>query len=85
MKDLLGLSLEELVEIAEAEGARAELRDQWADTTDDRERLRIVDAAIPLVQRQLELVRARRQTLDEFAGQLDEKLKLLRARKRELR
>jgi MerR family transcriptional regulator, repressor of the yfmOP operon len=85
MKDLLGLSLEELVEIAEAEGARAELRDQWADTTDDRERLRIVDAAIPLVQRQLELVRARRQTLDEFAGQLDEKLKSLRARKRELR
>ncbi|HEY3962764.1 MAG TPA: MerR family transcriptional regulator [Gaiellaceae bacterium] len=85
LKDLLGLTLEELLEIAEAEGARAALRDQWADTSDDRERLRIVDAAIPLVQRQLELVRARQQTLDEFAGQLDEKLKSLRARKRELR
>lgn len=85
LRDLLGLTLEELLEIAEAEGARAALRDQWADTTDDRERLRIVDAAIPLVQRQLELVRARQQTLDEFAGQLDEKLKSLRARKRELR
>lgn len=85
LRDLLGLTLEELIEIAEAEGARASLRDQWADTTDDRERLRIVEAAIPLVQRQLELVRARQQTLAEFAGELDEKLKSLRARKRELR
>ncbi|HEY3961713.1 MAG TPA: MerR family transcriptional regulator [Gaiellaceae bacterium] len=85
LRDLLGLTLEELVEIAEVEGARAELRDRWADTTDDGERLRIVEATIPLVQRQLELVRARQQTLDEFAGQLDEKLKSLRARKRALR
>jgi DNA-binding transcriptional MerR regulator len=84
MRDLLGLSLEELVELAEAEGARAALRDQWADTTDDGERLRIVEAAIPLVERQLELVQARRQTLGEFAGELDEKLKSLRARKRQL-
>ena len=30
LRDLLGLSLEELVELAEAEEARAALRDQWA-------------------------------------------------------
>jgi DNA-binding transcriptional MerR regulator len=84
MRDLLGLTLEGLIELAEAEGARAALRDQWADTTDDTERLRIVDAAIPLVQQQLALVRARQETLAEFAGELDEKLKSLRARKREL-
>jgi DNA-binding transcriptional MerR regulator len=84
MRDLLGLTLEELIELAEAEGARAALRDQWADTTDDGERLRIVEAATPLVQRQLELVRARQQKLAEFADELEEKLKSLRARKRKL-
>ena len=59
LRDLLGLSLEELVALAEAEEARAALRDQWAESASDSERARIVEAAIPLVERQLELVRAR--------------------------
>jgi MerR family transcriptional regulator, repressor of the yfmOP operon len=84
LRDLLGLSLEELTELAEAEEARAGLRDRWADTTSDAERLRIVDAAIPLVARQLELVRARQATLAEFAGQLEAKLASLHARRTDL-
>src|SRR5580765_4250219 len=59
LRDLLGLSLEELVALAEAEEARAALRNQWAESTTDDERARIVQAAIPLVERQLELVNGR--------------------------
>jgi DNA-binding transcriptional MerR regulator len=39
LRDLLGLSLEELVELAEAEEARAVLRDRWqSDPSDDERR-----------------------------------------------
>src|SRR3981189_2780677 len=72
LRDLLGLSLEEIVALAEAEEARAALRDQWAESTGDRERARIVKAAIPLIERQLELVRTRQQKLAEFASELSE-------------
>jgi MerR family transcriptional regulator, repressor of the yfmOP operon len=85
LRDLLGLTLEELVELAEAEEARAALRDRWAETTTDDERLRIVEAAIPLVERQLELVHARRARLDEFAGELGDKLKRLKGKRATLR
>ena len=44
----------------------------------------IVEAAIPLVERQLELVRARQDRLSEFAGELSEKLRSLRKRRAEL-
>jgi DNA-binding transcriptional MerR regulator len=84
LRDLLGLSLEELVTLAEAEEARAALRDQWYGDPSDEERVAIVERATELVQQQLDLVRARRRTLDEFAGELEEKLASLRARRRSL-
>jgi MerR family transcriptional regulator, repressor of the yfmOP operon len=84
LRDLLGLTLDELVELAEAEEARAALRDQWAESATDDERARIVDVAIPLAERQLELVRARQQRLGEFADELAEKLQLMRERQAEL-
>ena len=84
LRDLLGLTLEELVGLAEAEEARAALRDQWAESATDDERARIVEAAIPLVERQLELVRARQDRLSEFAGELSEKLRRLKKRQTEL-
>ena len=84
LRDLLGLTLEELVGLAEADEARAALRDQWAESATDTERARIVEAAIPLVERQLELVRARQDRLSEFAGELSEKLRSLRKRRAEL-
>jgi DNA-binding transcriptional MerR regulator len=85
LRDLLGLTLEELVELAEAEEARAALRGRWAETTTDAERLRIVEAAIPLVERQLELVRARQARLDDFAAELGDKLKRLKSKRATLR
>ena len=84
LRDLLGLTLEELVGLAEAEEARAALRDQWAESATDTERAMIVEAAIPLVERQLELVRARQDRLSEFAADLSEKLLRLRKRRAEL-
>ena len=84
LRDLLGLTLEELVALAEAEEARAALRDQWAESATDTERARIVEAAIPLVERQLELVRARQDRLSDFAGELSEKLRRLKKRQTEL-
>jgi len=84
LRDLLGLTLEELVELAEAEEARAMLRGRWKEDPSDEERLRIVEEAIPHVERQLALVRNRRARLDEFAAELEEKLTRLRRRRREL-
>jgi MerR family transcriptional regulator, repressor of the yfmOP operon len=85
LRDLLGLSLEELVTLAEAEEARAALRDQWYGDPTDEERLAILERATELVQQQLDLVRGRRRKLDDFAGELEEKLESLRARRRSLR
>jgi DNA-binding transcriptional MerR regulator len=84
LRDLLGLSLEELVELAEAEEARAVLRGQWQESRTDEQRARIVEAAIPLVQQQLDLVNARQRTLAAFADELQEKLASLKRRREEL-
>jgi DNA-binding transcriptional MerR regulator len=84
LRDLLGLSLEELLELAEVEEARQVLRGQWVDDPSDAERMKIVKAAIPLVERQLELVRARQQRLAEFSDELSDKLRRLRRRRSDL-
>ena len=84
LRDLLGLSLDELIAVAEAEEARAALRDQWHGDPTDEERIAIIDRALELAQQQLDLVSTRRRTLEEFAGELEEKLRTLRKRRREL-
>ncbi len=84
LRDLLGLSLDELVEVVEAEEAREVLRTRWETTPDDNERLQIISAATPLVERQLELVRARRSALRQFAAELEEKLEQMRSCREEL-
>ncbi len=84
LRDLLGLSLEELLALAEVEEAREVLRGQWHDDPSDAERMRIVKAAIPLVERQLELVRARQKRLAEFSDELSDKLRALHKRRGEL-
>ena len=84
LRDLLGLTLEELVELAEAEEARAALRGRWEEDPSEEERLRIVEEAVRLVERQLALVRSRQATLDEFARELETKLGRLRRVRREL-
>ncbi|HKB92656.1 MAG TPA: MerR family transcriptional regulator [Gaiellaceae bacterium] len=84
LRDLLGLTLEELVALAEAEEARAVLRDKWHGDPTDEERVSIVEHALELAQQQLELVNARRAKLDEFAGELEAKVARLKRRRRDL-
>jgi DNA-binding transcriptional MerR regulator len=81
LKGLLGVSLEELKELVEAEDARAALRREWQDGVEDPVRRReILDESLSYVSRQLELVRLRR---DEIA-KLEAELLARRRRNREL-
>jgi DNA-binding transcriptional MerR regulator len=84
LRDLLGLSLEAIGEIAQAEEARAALRDEWEDNPSDADRWRIIASATPLIEHQLELVQARQRTLAKFAKELRDRLKLVEEKRAEL-
>jgi MerR family transcriptional regulator, repressor of the yfmOP operon len=71
LKDLLGLSLEELRELVEAEGARAELRREWRGGVEDPVRRRqILEESLSYTARRLELVRRRRNEIAELEAEL---------------
>jgi MerR family transcriptional regulator, repressor of the yfmOP operon len=74
LREFLGLTLEELTELAEVTQAQQCLQDRWDTTTTDEQRVRIIRSAIPNVQRQLQLVQARQRRLADFAQQLTDKL-----------
>jgi DNA-binding transcriptional MerR regulator len=78
LRDLLGLSLDEILALAEEEGA---LRDTWENDPSDRDRRRVLAQAQPLIMRQLELVRARQITLSRFARELRKTLRTIEQRR----
>jgi MerR family transcriptional regulator, repressor of the yfmOP operon len=81
LKDLLGVTLEELKELAFAEDARAALRREWRSGIEDPVRRRqVLEESLEHIARQLELVRRRR---DEMA-KLEEELLARRRRVRDL-
>ena len=81
LKDLLGVSLEELKELVSAEDARAALRREWDSGIEDPVRRRqVLDESLGHIAGQLELVRRRR---DEFV-KLEDELLARRRRVREL-
>ncbi|MDP9259932.1 MAG: hypothetical protein M3Q31_25745 [Actinomycetota bacterium] len=80
LRDLLGLSLDAIIELAEAEEARAALRDTWESDEHDGDMLQILDQAHPLILRQLELVRERQRTLARFARELRTVLRTIEKR-----
>jgi MerR family transcriptional regulator, repressor of the yfmOP operon len=84
LRDLLGLSLEDLQRVVEAEDARATLRREWQGTEDPAMRLRIVEQALGHIGVQMELVERRRAALDELASELRERRELLQRRRTEL-
>jgi len=85
LKDLLGLSLEELKELVEAEGARAELRREWHGGVEDPVRRRqILEESLAYTARQLELVRRRRDEIAKLEGELLARRKRSKALLREL-
>ena len=82
LRDLLNLSLDDLKQLIEAEEARGILRRRFHETDSDAERLGILDAALPHVETQLELVRRRRVELDRLEQELVAKRKAILARRR---
>jgi len=71
LKDLLGVSLEELKELVEAEDARAALRREWRSGVEDPVRRRqILEQSLTYSARQLELVRRRRNEIAALETEL---------------
>jgi DNA-binding transcriptional MerR regulator len=81
LKELLGLSLEELRALLEAEEARAALREEW-HTAEPRatRRREILEEALGHLDRQLELVRRRRTEIDRLEEELTTRRKRVRSR-----
>jgi DNA-binding transcriptional MerR regulator len=85
LKELLGVSLDELRELVAAENARAALRREWDSGVEDRERRgQIIDEAIGHIERQLALIRRRRAKLASLEVELMVKRRRLRSRLRKL-
>jgi len=84
LKDLLGVSLEELKELVAVEGARAALRREWEEGVDDPVRRRqILDESLAHISRQLELVRRRRDEIAKLESELLSKRKRVRELQRQ--
>jgi DNA-binding transcriptional MerR regulator len=84
LKNLLGLSLDELKEVIEAEEARAELRARFKREEDPAKKREILHQALGYIERQLELVHRRRAEMDELEEELASKRKLAKSRLRSL-
>ena len=85
LKELLGVSLDELRELLEAEETRAALREEWhhADPGDERRR-EMLGESRRLIDRQLALVRRRRDKIAALEDELTAKRRLVTRRLREL-
>jgi MerR family transcriptional regulator, repressor of the yfmOP operon len=71
LKDLLGVSLDELRELLEAQDARAALRDEWHHGAPSAARRRaILRESARHIDRQLELVARRRAEIQELESEL---------------
>lgn len=84
LRDLLGLSLEQLKQLLEAESARAHLRDELQQTEDPAERRRILEELLEHISGQLELVQTRLTELTDLAAELSEKQRKVKHKIREI-
>ncbi len=84
LRDLLGLSLDELRSMIAAEDVRAELRRRFHATDSREEQLAVLDEALPHIETQLSLVRRRLSALQELESELTERRKRVVRRRRDL-
>jgi MerR family transcriptional regulator, repressor of the yfmOP operon len=84
LRDVLGVSLEELKSLVEAEEARAVLRERWQHTAGDADRRAILEQSFGHVTAQLALVRSRREAVDRLESELAAKLERITALLREI-
>jgi DNA-binding transcriptional MerR regulator len=80
LRDLLGLSLEQLSGLLEAQTARAELRREYHATEDPDVRRRILEESLGHIATQLDLVRARKRELEELELELVQKRRSIHRR-----
>jgi DNA-binding transcriptional MerR regulator len=86
LRELLGVSLEELRELVAAENARASLRREWFAGIDDPVRQReVLEESLGHIDNQLSLLRKRRAEIDQMVSELDLKKRRVRDRLRNLR
>lgn len=85
LRDLLGFSLKEIREIAEAEEQREHTREAFKAETDPRARLKLLDVGEEIAHRQLKLVEEKLAGLQEMHANLLRRLELYTARRAELR
>ena len=84
LKDLLGLTLEQLSQLLEAETARAALRAEYHATDDPEERARILGELLHHIESQLQLVQQRKADIVQLESELLDKQKLVKQRLLEL-
>ncbi|HVC85983.1 MAG TPA: MerR family transcriptional regulator [Gaiellaceae bacterium] len=84
LRDLLGLSLDELRSMITAEDVRAEVRRRFHETDSREEQLALLDEALPHLDMQLSLVRRRLAELQELESDLVERRKRAQRRRRDL-
>ena len=84
LRDLLGLSLEQLSKLLDAESARAELRREYHQTDAPAARLSILEQALGHIATQLELVRGRKHQLQQLERELVDKQRSVEQRVSEL-
>jgi DNA-binding transcriptional MerR regulator len=85
LRELLGVSLEELRELAAAESARASLRREWQEGIEDPVRQRqVLEQSLGHIENQLELLRHRRDEIEKLTGELETRRRRVRDRLRAL-
>jgi DNA-binding transcriptional MerR regulator len=83
LRDLLGLSLDDLKRLVEAETARAGLRERWQHTDDPAEQRQILEQSLAHIADQLKLVRARKAELERLERELTARQRRVRGLLRE--
>ena len=84
LRDLLGLSLDELRAMIVAEDVREEVRRRFQETASPEEQRKLLDRAQPHLETQIALVRRRLSELQELETDLVERRKKIVRRRRDL-
>lgn len=83
LRELLGISLDELRELAAAESARASLRREWHAGIEDPVRQRqVLEQSLGHIDNQLALLRHRRDEIEALCGELETRRRRVRDRLR---
>jgi MerR family transcriptional regulator, repressor of the yfmOP operon len=84
LRDLLGLSLDQLSQLLEAETARAELRREYRRAEDPETQRRILNQSLGHIGTQLELVQGRLHELQQLERELVDKQREVRSKLKDL-